>query len=97
MDMENTTVDTQDATIRNADLWTTYFENEWSRWLNPLGPSSAEPMTGMAEGTAARVASFLTLVAAAPIAWMYSSNRPAIGDIARPAVDDDDEADENAA
>ena len=97
MTMENATVDTQDATIRNADLWTTYFENEWSRWLNPLGPSDAQPMTGVAEGTAARVASFLTLVAAAPIAWMYTSNRPAIGDIARPAVDDGDEAGDTAA
>ena len=97
MDMENTTVDTQDATIRNADLWTTYFRRV-EPLAKPARPLERQPMTGMAEGTAARVASFLTLVAAAPIAWMYSSNRPAIGDIARPAIDDnDDEADESAA
>jgi hypothetical protein len=61
---------TQESTIANADLWTRYFQNEWSRWSSPSDTS----VSAVAEGTAARVASFLTLVAAGPIAWLYSTN-----------------------
>ncbi len=60
-------------TVANADLWTRYFQDEWSFWLNPLGAGAGTPV---AEGTAARVAGFLTLVAAGPIAWLYNSNAP---------------------
>ncbi len=60
----------QESTIANADLWTRYFQNEWSRW----SPSPDTAVSAVAEGTAARVAGFLTLVAAGPIAWLYSSN-----------------------
>jgi hypothetical protein len=60
----------QESTIANADLWTRYFQNEWSRWAAP----SDTAVSAVAEGTAARVASFLTLVAAGPIAWLYSAN-----------------------
>jgi hypothetical protein len=60
----------QESTIANADLWTRYFQNEWSRWAAPADSS----VSAMAEGTAARVASFLTLVAAGPIAWLYNAN-----------------------
>jgi hypothetical protein len=71
-----------DASIANADLWSKYFQDEWSRWLNP-----DSPMTKIAEGTGARVASWFSLVAAGPIAWLYSSN-PA--PVAAPAEDDAD-------
>ncbi len=70
--MENTNVTTQESTIANADLWTRYFQNEWSRWLAPADSTAS----AMAEGTGARVASFLTLVAAGPIAWLYNANAP---------------------
>ena len=33
-------------------------------------------MPEVAEGTAARVAGFLTLIAAAPIAWLFDANAP---------------------
>lgn len=65
-----------ESTVANADLWSRYFQNEWSRWLNPLGVPAASPVAQVADGTAARVASLLTLVAAGPIAWLYSSNTP---------------------
>lgn len=68
--MESKHVTTQESTIANADLWTRYFQNEWSRWLTPADSTAA----AMAEGTGARVASFLTLVAAGPIAWLYNAN-----------------------
>ena len=74
MTMENKHVSTQDSTIANADLWTRYFQNEWSRWTAPADSA----MSAVAEGTAARVAGFLTLVAAGPIAWLYSANSPQV-------------------
>lgn len=64
-----------EATVANANLWAYYFEQEWRRLLN-LPPS--EPVSQIAEGTAARVASFLTFVAAGPIAWMYQANAPRV-------------------
>lgn len=67
----------QESTIANTDLWSRYFQDQWSRWLNPFGVQAASPVTQVADGTAARVAGFLTLVAAGPIAWLYSSNEPA--------------------
>ena len=65
-----------DTTIANADLWSRYFQNEWARWA----PSDS-PMAEIAEGTAARVAGFLTLVAAGPIAWLYAANEPRVAKI----------------
>jgi hypothetical protein len=78
MQMENRTVNPQEATAANADLWTRYFHDQWSSFLNPFGVPAASPTSEFAEGTAARVASFLTLVAAGPIAWMYSANAPSV-------------------
>lgn len=69
---------TQEATVLNADLWSRYFQNQWSSFLNPFGVPAQAPVSEMAEGTAARVAGFLTLVAAGPIAWMYSANAPGV-------------------
>lgn len=82
--MESKHVTTQESTIANADLWTRYFQNEWSRWLAPADSTAS----AMAEGTGARVASFLTLVAAGPIAWLYNSNAntPAVTPIRETAV-----------
>jgi hypothetical protein len=71
-DMETKEMTAHEPTIANADLWTKYFRDQWSPWL---GQGSAES-AAVAAGTAARVASFLTLVAAGPIAWLYSSNEP---------------------
>jgi hypothetical protein len=72
----------ESSTIANADLWSRYFQNEWSRWASP-----ASPMAEIAEGTAARVASFLTFVAAGPIAWLYAASEPRVmkitGDVAK--------------
>ncbi len=63
-----------EATIANADLWAHYYREQWSRWLAPFGADAASPMAQVAEGAAARVASFLTLVAAGPIAWLYATS-----------------------
>jgi hypothetical protein len=57
----------EEPTIANADLWAKYFHDQWSAWM-------PQPSAAVAEGTGARVASFLTLVAAGPIAWLYSAN-----------------------
>ena len=64
----------QDSTIANADLWSKYFQNQWS-WLSPTGRQD-DPMVQMAAGTGARVANFLTLVAAGPVAWLYANSAP---------------------
>ena len=58
----------ESPTIANADLWSHYLRDQWGRWLPPLGTPE------IADGTAARVANFLTLVAAGPIAWLYNTN-----------------------
>ena len=63
-----------EATIANADLWAHYFRERWGRWLAPLGSRNDSPASQLVEGTAARVASFLTLVAAGPIAWLYATS-----------------------
>jgi hypothetical protein len=83
MIMESRNVTTQDSTVANADLWTRYFQNEWSRWIAP----SDTAVSAMAEGTAARVAGFLTLVAAGPIAWLYNANTPQVTPI-RPEAEE---------
>jgi hypothetical protein len=84
-DMEKETVNAQEATANNADLWTRYLSDQWSIFLNPFGVPAQAPVSEMAEGTAARVASFLTLVAAGPIAWMYNANAPSVS-VATPAA-----------
>lgn len=63
-----------EATIANADLWSVYFREQWGRWLAPLGSQAGAPGSQIVDGTAARVASFLTLVAAGPIAWLYATS-----------------------
>ena len=65
--MNATDTTAEEPTIANADLWTKYFQDQWSAW-------APAPSAAVAEGAAARVASFLTLVAAGPIAWLYSAN-----------------------
>ncbi len=62
----------QDTTIANADLWGKYFEQQWS-WLKPIAGPDA---TQVAAASGARIANFLTLVAAGPIAWLYANNAP---------------------
>ena len=71
--METKEMTAHEPTIANADLWTKYFRDQWSPWL---GRDSGDSASAVAEGTAARVAGFLTLVAAGPIAWLYSSKAP---------------------
>ena len=71
----------QDSTIANADLWSRYFQEQWSQWWSPLSGATPAPVAEMADGTAARVANFLTLVAAGPIAWLYNSNAPQVIEI----------------
>lgn len=86
----------QDSTIANADLWSRYFQEQWSRqWWNPISGATPAPVAEMAEGTAARVANFLTLVAAGPIAWLYNSNAPQVMEI-RGDTDDSGDAPINA-
>lgn len=75
-----------ETTVANADLWTTYFRNEWSRWLAPTG-GQASPLEAVAESTAAQVAGFLTLVAAGPIAWLYSGSAASRTPIERRTTD----------
>lgn len=67
------TVNPQESTIANADLWARYFQEQ-------LG-GSASPLAPIAEGAAAQVASFLTFLAAGPIAWLYSANAPEANDV----------------
>ncbi len=81
----------ESSTIANADLWSKYFQDEWSRFLNPFGQPAGSPVNQIAEGTGARVASFLTFVAAGPIAWLYASNDTRPAPI---ASDDEDESDD---
>lgn len=66
----------QSSTIANADLWSKYFQDQWS-WLSPGGRHD-DPMLQMAAGTGARVASLLTLFAAGPVAWLYANNAPGL-------------------
>jgi hypothetical protein len=63
-----------ETTVANADLWSKYFQDEWSRFLTPFGSPADSPVTKIAEGTGARVANWFSLVAAGPIAWLYSTN-----------------------
>ena len=67
----NATVSPQDSTIANADLWSRYFQEQWSPWF---GRKSDDPLAQVAAGTGARVANFLTLVAAGPVAWLYANS-----------------------
>ena len=85
---------TQEATVLNADLWSRYFQDQWSNFLNPFGVPAQAPVSEMAEGTAARVAGFLTFVAAGPIAWMYSANAPSVMAIEDTSADEVDSADD---
>ena len=79
-------MDTQELTVRNTDLWSKYFQDQWSRMLNPFGVPVNSPVTELAEGTAARVAGFLTIVAAGPIAWLYNSKAPEVADDGLPEM-----------
>jgi hypothetical protein len=63
-----------DPTIANTAIWSHYLTEQWGRWLAPLGGRADAPASQIVEGTAARVASFLTLVAAGPIAWLYATS-----------------------
>jgi hypothetical protein len=63
-----------ETTIANADLWSKYFQDEWSKVLTPFGRPADSPLTKIAEGTGARVANWFSMVAAGPIAWLYSTN-----------------------
>jgi hypothetical protein len=80
-DTEQDEMETHEPTTANADLWSKYFQDEWGRWFQPLGGSTRTPVAQVAEGTAARVASFLSLVAAGPIAWLYNTNAPNVTQI----------------
>ena len=63
-----------EATIANAAIWSHYLHQQWGRWLAPLDRRAETPGAQIVEETAARVASFLTLVAAGPIAWLYATS-----------------------
>jgi hypothetical protein len=78
--VEKTNVNPQESTVANADLWTKYFRDEWSRYV-PRASAEDSPLAAVAESTAAQVAGFLTLVAAGPIAWLYSANAPSVTQI----------------
>jgi hypothetical protein len=81
-----------ETTIANADLWSKYFQDEWSRWLQPFGAPRAESsMSGLAAGTGARVASWISLVAAGPIAWLYTTNPSPVEQLTPDTEDADDE------
>jgi hypothetical protein len=69
-----------EPTVANADLWSKYFRDQWSRWLNPLGLEG--PVAEFADGTGARVANFLSLVAAGPIAFLYETKGADVVEIA---------------
>lgn len=83
MTLESTNVNPPETTVANADLWTKYFRQEWERWLPPR-TAQESPLAAVAESTAAQVAGLLTLVAAGPIAWLYSANAAQLGIERRP-------------
>jgi hypothetical protein len=57
---------TPEPTIANADIWAKYYRDQW-------GAAPGSPAAQIAEGTAARVANFLTMVALGPIALLSGS------------------------
>jgi hypothetical protein len=65
------TVAAPEPVTDNADLWAKFFRDQW-------GASSGSPAAQIAEGTAARVANFVTFLAAGPIALLYGSNAPQV-------------------
>jgi hypothetical protein len=67
---EKNAVRQQESTIANADLWSKYFQDQWSPWFR----RSDDPVAQVAAGTGARVANLLTLVAAGPVAWLYANS-----------------------
>lgn len=76
---EKNAVNPQESTIANADLWSKYFQDQWSPWFGRRADpgrdgSGSAPVAQVAAGTGARVANLLTLVAAGPVAWLYSNN-----------------------
>jgi hypothetical protein len=62
-----------DPTIANTAIWSHYLREQWGGWLAPLGSRADAPASQIVDGTAARVASLLTLMAAGPIAWLYAT------------------------
>jgi hypothetical protein len=65
----------QESTIANADLWSKYFQDQWGPLFGRRDASAElEPVAQFAAGTGARVANFLTLVAAGPVAWLYANS-----------------------
>ena len=81
-----------ETTIANADLWSKYFQDEWSKMLNPFGRPPGSEITQIAEGTGARVANWFSLVTAGPIAWLYSTNP---NPVESPAAEEDAHAAED--
>lgn len=69
-------LDVHESTVVNADIWATYFRRRWEASLGLSGDGSGGALGQIADGLAASTAVFLTLMAAAPIAWLYRSNQP---------------------
>ena len=67
----------ESSTIANTDLWSAYFRDEWARFLRPTGRDAASPLAQIADGAAAQVATWFTIAAAGPLAWIYAANAPA--------------------
>jgi hypothetical protein len=67
---EKNAVSQHESTIANADLWSKYFQDQWSPWIGRRD----DPVAQVAAGTGARVANLLTLVAAGPVAWLYANS-----------------------
>ncbi len=72
-----------DPAIANADLWSAYFQQQWRAFLNPFGVRAESPVAQLADGAAARISGFLTLLAAGPIAWLFEANAPQVSALAR--------------
>lgn len=70
----------EQTTIANADLWSHYFARQWSRWLDPLG-LSAPARRQLADGTGARVAGLLSLATAGPLGWLYGTEYAPVAQI----------------
>jgi hypothetical protein len=71
---EKNAVSQQESTIANADLWSKYFQDQWSPWFRRSDDPGSAPVAQVAAGTGARVANLLTLVAAGPVAWLYANS-----------------------
>lgn len=73
-------MDARDTTSNNADLWSAYLEQQWSRWIDPFGLLRDDNSVTRATAAvaAAGMARAVTAWLAPAIDTMYRANAPAV-------------------